>query len=88
MASPSVGQDGARPQGLEVSIVAASGGSNGHLGHGEAPGRGAATAALSSVSAPVDRAGWPEEVAVCELCGLVSRLPRAAVCPACGGGYG
>ena len=87
MASPSAGQDGARPQCLEVSIVATSGGSNGDLGPGEVSGRGSAPAALS-VSAPVGRAGWPEEVAVCELCGLVSRLPRAAVCPACGGGYG
>jgi len=32
--------------------------------------------------------GSPEEVAVCGLCGLVSRLPFPAVCPACGGGYG
>ena len=33
--------------------------------------------------------GWdPEEVAVCDLCGLVSREPVPSVCPACGGGYG
>jgi hypothetical protein len=30
----------------------------------------------------------PEEVAVCELCGLVSRWPVPPACPACGGGYG
>jgi hypothetical protein len=30
----------------------------------------------------------PEEVAVCELCGLVSRRPVPPACPACGGGYG
>jgi len=32
--------------------------------------------------------GLAEEVAVCGLCGLVSRLPLPVVCPACGGGYG
>jgi rubrerythrin len=29
-----------------------------------------------------------EEVAVCELCGLVVREPAPPVCPACGGGFG
>jgi hypothetical protein len=51
-----------------------------------------ARAALASASPsrqglPSPREG-PEEVAVCDLCGLVSRLPRPPVCPACGGGYG
>ena len=30
----------------------------------------------------------PEEVTVCEVCGLVSRLPAPPVCPACGAGHG
>ena len=34
------------------------------------------------------RRDTPEEVAVCEVCGLVSRVPGAAVCPACGAGGG
>jgi rubrerythrin len=50
------------------------------------------SAAAAPTSVPiVTREGQlsaPEEVAVCELCGLVSRLPRPIVCPACGGGYG
>ena len=29
-----------------------------------------------------------EEVAVCELCGLVVREPAPPACPACGGGFG
>jgi len=29
-----------------------------------------------------------EEVAVCELCGLVCREPVPPACPACGGGFG
>jgi hypothetical protein len=65
-----------------------SGGSNGDLTPGEASGRGATSSARSSVSVPAGGDRWLEEVAVCELCGLVSRLPRSPVCPACGGGYG
>ena len=32
--------------------------------------------------------GELEEVAVCELCGLVVREPVPPACPACGGGFG
>jgi hypothetical protein len=54
---------------------------------GEASGRPAAPT-TPSVLMPARAEGRPEEMAVCELCGLVSRLPRPLVCPACGGGYG
>jgi hypothetical protein len=32
--------------------------------------------------------GAVEEIAVCELCGLVVREPAPPACPACGGGFG
>jgi hypothetical protein len=67
--------------------VPASGGRDDALTGGEASGRPAAPA-TSSVRMPARAGDWPEEMAVCELCGLVSRLPRPLVCPACGGGYG
>jgi hypothetical protein len=41
-----------------------------------------------SVASPPEPGDAPEELAVCDLCGLVSRLPSPAVCPACGRGYG
>jgi hypothetical protein len=41
-----------------------------------------------SVPAPSLFEGELEEVAVCELCGLVVREPVPPACPACGGGFG
>jgi hypothetical protein len=41
-----------------------------------------------SVPAPSFVEGELEEVAVCELCGLVVREPVPPACPACGGGFG
>jgi hypothetical protein len=41
-----------------------------------------------SVPGPSFAYGELEEVAVCDLCGLVAREPAPLVCPACGGGFG
>ena len=41
-----------------------------------------------AVPAPSLIEGELEEVAVCELCGLVVRAPVPPACPACGGGFG
>jgi hypothetical protein len=38
--------------------------------------------------APASAADLAEEVTVCEVCGLVSRLSRSPACPACGAGHG
>jgi hypothetical protein len=38
--------------------------------------------------APAATDAGPEELVVCDLCGLVSRPPVPPACPACGGGYG
>ena len=82
----------------------ASGDRNGALADGEPSGCGPTPLAPSSVSAPAGAAGQPpasaadlapasaadlaEEVTVCEVCGLVSRLSRSPACPVCGAGHG
>lgn len=48
----------------------------------------AAAPSRRAVAARWSAGAGPEEVAVCELCGLVSRRPVPPACPACGGGYG
>jgi hypothetical protein len=86
VAFKSVGEGGAGPRGLGAEIAAAPG--------RRSPGLAQAGAAdghvltRQSVAAPPEPGDGPEELAVCDLCGLVSRLPRPPVCPVCGGGYG
>jgi hypothetical protein len=77
MASPSMGQDGVGRREPGSDIVTGAGPERAELVH----------AAPSRQGLVSPREG-PEEVAVCDLCGLVSRLPRPPVCPACGGAYG
>ena len=91
MATPGAGPDGAGARELEIGVRLEWGehdAADRGLTHGEVVWRGAETPARWSARAPRAADGWPEEVAVCELCGLVSGKPIPAVCPACGGGYG
>ena len=87
MATPGTTPDGAHAPELD-GVRPGSGDHGGGLTHGEVAWRVAETPAPPSARAPGADDGRPEEVAVCELCGLVSRRPLPAVCPACGGGYG
>ena len=75
-------------RGVEVDLRSASTSHAADLTAGEASRDAATRPVHASASTPSSADGGAEEVAVCELCGLVSRLPRAPVCPACGGGYG
>ena len=77
MASPSLGQDGVGRREPGSDLVTAAG-----------PERAELTQASPSRQGLASPREDPEEVAVCDLCGLVSRLPRPPVCPACGGAYG
>jgi len=88
VATPDAGPDRARVPELEVGAGREPDDRDGGLAHGEIAWRGAAAPAPWTAAAPRGDDGWPEEVGVCELCGLVSRRPVPAVCPACGGGYG
>jgi hypothetical protein len=87
VATPDAGPDGFGPQ-LEVGIRARPADPRHGVSHGEAAWRGAEASAGWSVPGSSADEARPEEVAVCELCGLVSRRPVPVVCPACGGGYG
>jgi rubrerythrin len=96
VATPGAGPDGAGAPELEVGVRPGPADHDRGLAHGEVAWRGAETAARWSARASSTDSGRPqsaedgrpEEVAVCELCGLVSRRPLPMVCPACGGGYG
>jgi hypothetical protein len=77
MASPSLGQDGVGRHKPGADILTAAGPERAELAQ--------ASPSRQGLASPREA---PEEVAVCDLCGLVSRLPRPPVCPACGGGYG
>ena len=88
MAAPGAGPDGGDTHELEVGDRPGSRDREYGPSHDAVAWR--AAEALAPWSA---RMSWadgdrPEEVAVCELCGLVSRRPFPEVCPACGGGYG
>jgi hypothetical protein len=79
--SPGVSQAGAGPHEIGVRPAAAVR----PTGVSEPLPMGTAYRSDSSAVGPDD---WLKEVAVCELCGLVSRRPVPVVCPACGGGNG
>jgi hypothetical protein len=85
-ASPRFG-DGA-PPGAQIGIVAGADRRDPEPAPEDISVCGAGSSTSLPVVIPLGAHGAPEEVAVCELCGLVSRLPRPDVCPACGGGYG
>ena len=89
MAFKSVGEGGAGPRGLGAEIATAPGQPGPGLAQaGAADGHALTPRSRQSVAAPPEPGDGPEDLAVCDLCGLVSRLPRPPVCPACGGGYG
>jgi len=84
---PRPGPPAARPRGLELGVA-----SDSDPGRRAPVSRGANGS--DSVSPPLTvhalspgADSRPEEVAICDLCGLVSRLPPPPVCPACGGGF-
>ena len=88
MATPDAGPDGVGGPELEVGVRPGPADRRHRVSHGETAWRGAEAPAGWSVSASWADEARPEEVAVCELCGLVSRRPLPVICPACGGGYG
>jgi hypothetical protein len=80
--------DDAAPAGVDGRRVAVAGRNDAGPAFQEEPSRDASSApAALGVTWP-GVAGAPEAMAVCDVCGLVSRLPSPPVCPACGGGYG
>jgi hypothetical protein len=86
VSSTGTGQEGGRSPDLEVGVTPVSTDRNRALAHGKSSVR--SFTSPSSASIAVDDSARPEEVTVCEVCGLVSRLPAAPVCPACGAGHG
>ena len=88
MATPGAGTDGVGAPQVETAVRRESATRDHGLGHGAVAWRAAEPPAPWSAGTPWADDGRAEEVAVCELCGLVSRPPLPEVCPACGGGYG
>jgi len=88
VATPGAGPDGIDASEVKIAVRPESAARDHGLDYGAVAWRAAETPAPWSAGAPWADDGRPEEVAVCELCGLVSRRPLPKVCPACGGGYG
>lgn len=84
------GESGADPRGRGAVLTPAAGGALSISGSGptNSGNRDATAEPRQSGMMPPARGGELEELAVCDLCGLVSALPAPSVCPACGGGYG
>jgi hypothetical protein len=83
---------GRGPTPLAPSSVSAPAGAAGQPPASAADLAPASAADLAPASAadlaPASAADLAEEVTVCEVCGLVSRLSRSPACPACGAGHG
>jgi hypothetical protein len=82
------GSDATGPRGLELGVPRSPDRSHESQVPSEPSGSDSPSAPLRMVTPSPKMDSWPEEVAVCDLCGLVSRLPVPPVCPACGGGFG
>ena len=88
MTTPDAGSDGVGAPELEVGVRPEPADRRDAASRGETAWRSAEAPAGWSVAASWADEARPEEVVICELCGLVSRRPVPLVCPACGGGYG